>query len=371
MKNYIFIMLLVVLSCKEQPQNNPTKQTVDKINDASVDSISKDSSVEKKYVNATSGLNYRESPKGTVLGKFVNNQELIILKHTGILEEIKDDNTQIKGEWVGVALKKDTVYVFDAFLGATKKETGIWSKFPLKQSPLLDSTNYDNLKKTTVLNNAEITQMQLKTIYPNFNKAGYDFRFMPGYSLHLSKEYKTMVLVVYGDTEMESVLINYNQNNKIIDSRIISYDENAEGWTRQTSEIKNNCITSIYALYTEPPQIDTTLYHINRFGEINKINTKFTNNIRPKKPIKLHANYTDTIQFLSYNDDADYAFIKGRKNNKPVTLLYHIDDTVVKNLKTNDFIRIEWKMDSIYIAGDGETLEFSEFLINAKKIQQP
>lgn len=73
-------------------------------------------SFEYKYVTAKSGLNFRDSPKGKILGKFPLNTGVKVNKHTKIFESIIDGGKNLKGEWVGVEKEEDTVYVFDAYL---------------------------------------------------------------------------------------------------------------------------------------------------------------------------------------------------------------------------------------------------------------
>jgi len=68
------------------------------------------------YVNAQSGLNYRATPKGKVLGKFLFNTKVTVIEKTGISDQITDEGMIIKGEWVGVQHKTGVVYVFNAFL---------------------------------------------------------------------------------------------------------------------------------------------------------------------------------------------------------------------------------------------------------------
>lgn len=338
---------------------------------------------EIKYINALSGLNYRKQPNEQILGKFEYNEKVEIVKHTQIFIEINDDDHLIKGEWVGVLNKKDTVYVFDGFLSTNKNKvfTNVWDKFPLRKMPLIDSTNFDNIKKTNKLTYNDIKELQLQELYPDLLKDDSYYEAYPSYKLNIGN-FKSIVTAIFkGEHELESVLIIYNQDDKLskiyqgdneepsINSLVISYDEIAEGWSRTTSKIKNNCITTIDALYTEPPVIDTLLHHINNEGYINKVNTNFKNNIRYNKSIKLHTTYTDTIQFIKYNDDYDYFFIEGKKNNKNVSLIYNWDVIDTYDFKENDFIKIKWKMDSMHIAGDGETLSFSEFAIDAEKIK--
>ena len=71
---------------------------------------------------------------------------------------------------------------------------------------------------------------------------------------------------------------------------------------------------------------------------------------------------------------------KNSKGNKSiVTKLNGIDLSLIYNweaqnhnqydFKYGDLIKVKWKMDSIWIAGDGETLDFSERAIDADKVK--
>ena len=71
------------------------------------------------YVSARSGLNFRNKPKGEVLGKFALNTKLRVIENTNIFEKIIDGKNTVEGEWVGVEKDKDTVYVFSAYLSTT------------------------------------------------------------------------------------------------------------------------------------------------------------------------------------------------------------------------------------------------------------
>ncbi len=77
------------------------------------------------YVNARSGLNFREKPKGKILGKFTLNTYVKVIYKTEVQETINDDGKNIKGTWVGVEHQQDTVYVFDGFLSENKVVSGI------------------------------------------------------------------------------------------------------------------------------------------------------------------------------------------------------------------------------------------------------
>lgn len=116
MKIFIFssiIFLFFFTSCQPKKTDNViiVKENQPELKS---DSISK---IEEYYfINASSGLNYRESPKGKVLGKFLLNSSIKVIEKTGIFEEIKDNNKIVKGEWFGVEKDHKKVYVFSAFL---------------------------------------------------------------------------------------------------------------------------------------------------------------------------------------------------------------------------------------------------------------
>lgn len=93
---------------------------------------------EYKYVAAKSGLNFRDSPKGKILGKFPLNTRVKVIVHTNILDKINDGGKTLNGEWVGVQKEEDTIYVFDAFL----------SSYPLiSEIKIYNAQPFDNKNK--------------------------------------------------------------------------------------------------------------------------------------------------------------------------------------------------------------------------------
>lgn len=151
-------------------------------------------------------------------------------------------------------------------------DNDIWSKFPLKTTPLVDTTNFDNTEEGTECSLEEIEFLQLIKIYPDMNKEGCNLRFFPSYKIELSEDYHTVVLNVFrGDHELDAVLINYTLDNKLIDYKVIAYDEIAEGWIQKYSHIENMEIILFDVFYGETKQVDTTKFRINERGEINPI----------------------------------------------------------------------------------------------------
>ncbi|MBN3581919.1 hypothetical protein JYB64_05930 [Algoriphagus aestuarii] len=79
---------------------------------------------------------------------------------------------------------------------------------------------------------------------------------------------------------------------------------------------------------------------------------------------------TDTIEFIDYNDDFDYRYLAGRKKGKNLSFVYNWDWTENQeyNFRQGDLILIQWKMDSISMAGDEEVVNVVKRVMDAKKI---
>lgn len=75
----------------------------------------------------------------------------------------------------------------------------------------------------------------------------------------------------------------------------------------------------------------------------------------------------DTVEFISYNDDYDYSQLNGKKGKDEITFVN--DNNNDRSLLRGDLIAIEWKNDSVYIAGDGDTPQNAQWLVSAKKIK--
>ncbi|SHO64314.1 hypothetical protein A8938_3373 [Algoriphagus zhangzhouensis] len=79
---------------------------------------------------------------------------------------------------------------------------------------------------------------------------------------------------------------------------------------------------------------------------------------------------TDTIEFMDYNDDFDYGYLNGRKKGKNLSFVYnwYWTENQEYNFRPGDLIQVEWKMDSILMAGDEEVVNVVERALDAKKI---
>jgi len=75
----------------------------------------------------------------------------------------------------------------------------------------------------------------------------------------------------------------------------------------------------------------------------------------------------DTIEFVSYNDNFDYSQLNGKKEKEEITFVN--DKNNDRSFLRGDIVAVEWKNDSIYIAGDGETPQNAQWIVSAKKIK--
>ncbi|WP_228446601.1 hypothetical protein [Chryseobacterium sp. 3008163] len=87
----------------------------------------------------------------------------------------------------------------------------------------------------------------------------------------------------------------------------------------------------------------------------------------PKIEAKKNSIKRDTIEFISYNDNFDYTQLNGRKGKEEIDFVN--DNNNDRSFLRGDLIAIEWKNDTIYIAGDGETPQIAQWIVSAKKIK--
>ncbi|WP_333852705.1 hypothetical protein [Epilithonimonas sp.] len=94
--------------------------------------------------------------------------------------------------------------------------------------------------------------------------------------------------------------------------------------------------------------------------------TEFKSLLKTNEKLELGKIYTDTIQFINFNDNGDDWYFVVKKNRDTVSLIYKNNDPRI--IRGTD-LEIQWKMDSLRPAGDPEYLDFSEYLISWKKIK--
>jgi len=98
-----------------------------------------------------------------------------------------------------------------------------------------------------------------------------------------------------------------------------------------------------------------------------KIDSIFTSPIRPKEKLLAGKIYSDNFEYLDYNDQGDYFFFVVHKDNQHFTLLDGCTEGKVPKLNRGDILEIQWKIDSSWVAGDGDKLDMREWATNIKK----
>ncbi len=99
--------------------------------------------------------------------------------------------------------------------------------------------------------------------------------------------------------------------------------------------------------------------------------TLFTTSvIRPNEKLQVKKIYTDSLEYIDYNDDGDYSFFVVRKNNKNFRLLDgRTDRETYPGLNRGDKIEIQWKIDSVLVGADSENWEMIEWVISINGIE--
>lgn len=242
----------------------------------------------------------------------------------------------------------------------------IYNKLLLKNLPNTDTSSFDNFVETKAFSKKELQALQIEKLYTEYS----DMKIYPSYKLNISERYKSIVVITFkGDSEMESALINYTLEGEYIESIIISYDEIAESMYSKESKIEGQFITIFEIVWEEEKQTTETKYHIlPYYGEFSLVEFSGKSNLRLSEKIALNKKYIDTVKFLSYNDDGDYNLMVTEKNNEEIYFTFNWQQQEKYNFKYGDIIIVDWKMDSLFEAGEGGSLFFKEGAIDAVKL---
>lgn len=96
-------------------------------------------------------------------------------------------------------------------------------------------------------------------------------------------------------------------------------------------------------------------------------NENLFSDLRPNEKLKTEERYSDQVEFINFDGNGDYALFTVQKNKKLVSFYTNLEDA--RPFKRGDILDVEWKMDTIYEAGEGEKQGFGEWLITVKKVK--
>ena len=98
----------------------------------------------------------------------------------------------------------------------------------------------------------------------------------------------------------------------------------------------------------------------------------FKSSIRPNEKIEFNKEYVNELVYNDFNENGDYPLISFLKNSTEwYSIHYDAEKFNFDKLQFNkgDVMQVIWKMDSVWIAGEGDKLEMAEWLVNIKKIK--
>ena len=99
---------------------------------------------------------------------------------------------------------------------------------------------------------------------------------------------------------------------------------------------------------------------LENIGKFNR-----SSDLRRDQVLEIGKIYKDTVVFLENITDYDYFFFLVSKEKDTVGIIYYDDEIPFRK---GDTIALQWKMDTVYIAGEGDILSFEEWYVSGKKI---
>lgn len=92
-----------------------------------------------------------------------------------------------------------------------------------------------------------------------------------------------------------------------------------------------------------------------------------TSDLRPNEKLKLQQVYTDLVEYVDFDANGDFTLFTVQKDKHLVSFYNNLESA--GSFKRGDLLEVKWKIDTIYIAGEGEKEDFGEWLVDAKKVK--
>ncbi len=194
---------------KDKKVEEKQSKAIDKIKDRLKEINSKKENTHV-YVSNPTGLKYRKSPQGKILGTFPLNTELEIVENTKIFGQAVENNQTLKGEWLGVKQKQDTVYVLNSLLSDSynfsKMEVYTATQYDEKDNGEI-STGFLNASNVYFSNKKDIEEVLPKEVLKD--------------TVRLNIEQRKKFLNIINVSESDNVFI-YDVNNEKVHTLKVS-----------------------------------------------------------------------------------------------------------------------------------------------------
>ena len=208
-----------------------------------------------------------------------------------------------------------------------------------ENTPNTDSVDTNSVAMEEQINSSIDTTLLVK----NFRS-----QLLPDKELSLDHYYNDVVLI----KKITPTTLTVEKNGKEI-----SFPVEAESMTYMDLDYsEGQYVAILWKIIIDNGKITEVLENIRKFNKSSKL--------RGDEVLEIGKIYKDTVVFLENITDYDYFFFLVSKEKDTVGIIYYDDEIPFRK---GDTIALQWKMDSIDIAGEG-ILSFQECYVSGKKI---
>ena len=174
-------------------------------------------------------------------------------------------------------------------------------------------------------------------------------QLLPDKELSLNHYYTDIVLI----KKITPTTLMVEKNGKEI-----SFPVEAESMTYMDLDYsEGQYIAILWKIIIDNGKITEVLENIRKFNKSSKL--------RGDEVLEIGKIYKDTVVFLENITDYDYFFFLVSKEKDTARIIYYDEEIPFRK---GDTIALQWKMDTVYIAGEGDILSFEEWYVSGKKI---
>lgn len=207
-----------------------------------------------------------------------------------------------------------------------------------------NTPNTDNVDTNSVAMEEQInSSIDTTLLVKNFRS-----QLLPDKELSLNHYYNDVVLI----KKITPTTLTVEKNGKEI-----SFPVKAESMIYMDLDYSEGQYVVIqWKIIIDNGKITEVLENIGKFNR--------SSDLRRDQVLEIGKIYKDTVVFLENITDYDYFFFLVSKEKDTVGIIYYDDEIPFRK---GDTIALQWKMDSIDIAGEG-ILSFQECYVSGKKI---
>ena len=208
-----------------------------------------------------------------------------------------------------------------------------------ENTPNTDSVDANSIVMEEQINSSIDTTLLVK----NFRS-----QLLPDKELSLDHYYNDVVLI----KKITPTTLTVEKNGKEI-----SFPVEAESMTYMDFDYSvGQYVVIRWKIIIDNGKITEVLENIGKFNR--------SSDLRRDQVLEIGKIYKDTVVFLENITDYDYFFFLVSKEKDTARIIYYDDEIPFRK---GDTIALQWKMDSIDIAGEG-ILSFQECYVSGKKI---